>query len=103
MAACPQCRKDLKLNQLSAVFACPHCRAPLRSNYPKVLWWVIPVAVLAEIALYFVIYESTQSGPLTGWVFFSLGGTVAVLVYWALSVLLSQARLDTPSDGQRAI
>jgi hypothetical protein len=94
VAACPKCSKELKLNQLSANFACPYCGTALRSNFPKLLWWVIPVAVLAEIALYLGIYRSTQDGALTFIVFLSIGGLTAFMVYWALAAFLSQAELD---------
>jgi hypothetical protein len=103
MAACPQCRRELRLNQLSAKFACPNCGTALRSNFPKLLWWVIPLAILAEAALYFGVYESTKDGALIAVVFFSVGGLTAFLVYWALSALLSQAELDETGNGESAI
>lgn len=103
MAACPNCNQDLKLRQLSASFACPHCGVKLRSNFPRLLWWVIPFAIFVEVALYFGIYQSTKDGVLTVVVFFSIGGLTALLVYWVLSALLSRAQLNHGPNGQRAI
>jgi hypothetical protein len=103
VAACPKCSKELKLNQLSATFVCPYCSAALRSNFPKLLWWVVPVAVLIEIALYFGIYRSTQDGALTFVVFLSIGGLTAFIVYWALAAFLSRAKLDNHTNRPSAI
>jgi hypothetical protein len=103
VVACPECRKELKLKQLAATFACPYCSTALRSNFPRLLWWVIPVAVLAEVALYFGIYKSTQDVTLIVVVFLSIGGLGVLLVYWALAALLSYAKLDDRANGPRAI
>jgi hypothetical protein len=103
VAACPKCRKDLKLNQLSSTFACPNCGVALRSNFPELLWWVIPLAIFAELILYLGIYNLTMDGDLTLLVFLSFGGLMALLVYWALSALLSRAELNSGANGENAI
>lgn len=79
---CPLCQKSIRVSSVRSSFACPACAKGIYSNYRRVLSWLIPLCVLAEAIVFWLLYQATDSLLVTFYAYGYVFPLSGFILYW---------------------